>query len=370
MGRGDLLSRASLDLLTRAAAARPRRCAPRQRRAVPPAVRAAGRRTRRPAAAGRRASPTDPIWDEGLGVRARRGARARSARCGRRWRPSPTGWRRVGGDRAARRSSCRSCAACMRRLDAIVRRAQPDAAARRRRRADRALDGAHRAGPARQPLRGAARPGAGAAGAAVRPAARPSCSPAPRSRPAATSASSSPGSGLSGEDSPVTVREIVRVAVRLSRRSACSASPTTCPSRGRTSAAHGAAVVQVVTDLAYASDGGMFVLFTSHASLRRAAQRAPRRCWATAGRSWCRARRPRDVAAPALSRGGERDPARHRFVLGRGGRARPRAPHPGAQQATFQGAVASRSRRRGSSAWRRRGRTGSWTTCCPTPRSS
>jgi ATP-dependent DNA helicase DinG len=35
---------------------------------------------------------------------------------------------------------------------------------------------------------------------------------------------------------------------------------------------HGAAVVQIVRDLAYASDGGMFVLFTSHAALRRAAQ--------------------------------------------------------------------------------------------------
>ena len=34
---------------------------------------------------------------------------------------------------------------------------------------------------------------------------------------------------------------------------------------------HGAAVVQIVRDLAFASDGGMFVLFTSHASLRRAA---------------------------------------------------------------------------------------------------
>jgi ATP-dependent DNA helicase DinG len=34
---------------------------------------------------------------------------------------------------------------------------------------------------------------------------------------------------------------------------------------------HGAAVVQVVRDLAYASDGGMFVLFTSHSALRRAA---------------------------------------------------------------------------------------------------
>ena len=36
--------------------------------------------------------------------------------------------------------------------------------------------------------------------------------------------------------------------------------------------AHATAVIQVVSDLAYASDGGMFVLFTSHASLRRAAR--------------------------------------------------------------------------------------------------
>jgi ATP-dependent DNA helicase DinG len=35
---------------------------------------------------------------------------------------------------------------------------------------------------------------------------------------------------------------------------------------------HAAAVVQVVTETVYASDGGMFVLFTSHAALRRAAE--------------------------------------------------------------------------------------------------
>lgn len=34
---------------------------------------------------------------------------------------------------------------------------------------------------------------------------------------------------------------------------------------------HAGAVVQIVTDLAHASDGGMFVLFTSHSALRRAA---------------------------------------------------------------------------------------------------
>ena len=54
---------------------------------------------------------------------------------------------------------------------------------------------------------------------------------------------------------------------------------------------HAAAVVQVVTDLAYASDGGMFVLFTSHASLRRAAQELRARARRPAGPSWCRAKR-------------------------------------------------------------------------------
>ena len=34
---------------------------------------------------------------------------------------------------------------------------------------------------------------------------------------------------------------------------------------------HGAAVARVLVELAHASDGGMFVLFTSHAALRRAA---------------------------------------------------------------------------------------------------
>ena len=122
---------------------------------------------------------------------------------------------------------------------------------------------------------------------------------------------------------------------------------------------HATAVVQVVTDLAYASDGGMFVLFTSHASLRRAARGAPRRCWATRWPILVQGEAPRDVLLRRFRAGGERDSPRHRFVLGRGGRARARAPRPGAQQATFQGADASRSRRRDSSGWRKRGRTGS-----------
>jgi ATP-dependent DNA helicase DinG len=48
--------------------------------------------------------------------------------------------------------------------------------------------------------------------------------------------------------------------------------PDDLPDPREDEAAHGAAVVQVVADLARAGDGGIFVLFTSHAALRIAAQ--------------------------------------------------------------------------------------------------
>lgn len=77
--------------------------------------------------------------------------------------------------------------------------------------------------------------------------------------------------GLSGESSPVTVREIF--ASPFDYPSQCLFGvPNDLPEPREDEPAHGAAVVQVVTDLAYASDGGMFVLFTSHVALRRAAQ--------------------------------------------------------------------------------------------------
>ena len=77
--------------------------------------------------------------------------------------------------------------------------------------------------------------------------------------------------GLSGETSPVTVREIF--ASPFDYPSQCIFGvPNDLPEPREDQPAHGAAVVQVVTDLAYASDGGMFVLFTSHVALRRAAQ--------------------------------------------------------------------------------------------------
>ncbi|HEX5962492.1 MAG TPA: helicase C-terminal domain-containing protein [Gemmatimonadales bacterium] len=77
--------------------------------------------------------------------------------------------------------------------------------------------------------------------------------------------------GLSGESSPVTIREIF--ASPFDYPSQCIFGvPNDLPGPREDEPAHSAAVVQIVTDLAYASDGGMFVLFTSHVALRRAAQ--------------------------------------------------------------------------------------------------
>ncbi|MBA3659147.1 MAG: ATP-dependent DNA helicase, partial [Gemmatimonadales bacterium] len=76
--------------------------------------------------------------------------------------------------------------------------------------------------------------------------------------------------GLAGEDSPVTVREAL--ASPFDYPSQCLFGiPHDLPEPRVDEPAHAAAVVQVVADLAFASDGGMFVLFTSHVALRRAA---------------------------------------------------------------------------------------------------
>ena len=48
--------------------------------------------------------------------------------------------------------------------------------------------------------------------------------------------------------------------------------PTDLPEPRDDESGHGAAVARVLVELAHASDGGMFVLFTSHAALRRAAE--------------------------------------------------------------------------------------------------
>src|SRR6185437_2020376 len=77
--------------------------------------------------------------------------------------------------------------------------------------------------------------------------------------------------GLSGESSPVTIREIFPSPFDYPSQCVFGV-PNDLPEPRDDEAGHGAAVVQVVSDRAYASDGGMFVLFTSHAALRRAAQ--------------------------------------------------------------------------------------------------
>jgi ATP-dependent DNA helicase DinG len=76
--------------------------------------------------------------------------------------------------------------------------------------------------------------------------------------------------GLGGDGSPVTERQIF--SSPFDYPSQCLFGiPTDLPEPREDEIGHGAAVVQIVSDLAFASDGGMFVLFTSHASLRRAA---------------------------------------------------------------------------------------------------
>jgi ATP-dependent DNA helicase DinG len=77
--------------------------------------------------------------------------------------------------------------------------------------------------------------------------------------------------GLSGESSPVRVREILPSPFDYGSQCVFGV-PNDLPEPRVDEPGHGAAVVQVVHDLAYASDGGMFVLFTSHSALRRAAQ--------------------------------------------------------------------------------------------------
>ena len=76
--------------------------------------------------------------------------------------------------------------------------------------------------------------------------------------------------GLSGEASPVTVQEIFPSPFPYEDHCLLGL-PDDIPDPREDEAGHDAAVAQVVSDLAWASDGGIFVLFTSHAALRRAA---------------------------------------------------------------------------------------------------
>ncbi len=76
--------------------------------------------------------------------------------------------------------------------------------------------------------------------------------------------------GLSGGDSPVTVRETFPSPFDYPSQCVFGI-PTDIPDPREDEAGHASATLSAIIDLAYASDGGMFALFTSHASLQRAA---------------------------------------------------------------------------------------------------
>jgi ATP-dependent DNA helicase DinG len=76
--------------------------------------------------------------------------------------------------------------------------------------------------------------------------------------------------GLTAEPCPVTVREILPSPFDFGAQ-CLFAIPNDVPDPREDEASHDAAIVQVVREIAAASDGGVFVLFTSHAALRRAA---------------------------------------------------------------------------------------------------
>ncbi len=76
--------------------------------------------------------------------------------------------------------------------------------------------------------------------------------------------------GLSIEPSPVTIREILPSPFNYPEQCLFGV-PSDLPDPREDEAAHDACVVRAITELAWASDGGMFALFTSHAALRRAA---------------------------------------------------------------------------------------------------
>lgn len=76
--------------------------------------------------------------------------------------------------------------------------------------------------------------------------------------------------GLSLPPTPVTVREILPSPFNYPEQCLFGV-PNDLPDPREDEAAHDACVVRAITELAWASDGGMFALFTSHAALRRAA---------------------------------------------------------------------------------------------------
>jgi ATP-dependent DNA helicase DinG len=82
--------------------------------------------------------------------------------------------------------------------------------------------------------------------------------------------------GLGGAASPVSTREILASPFDYGAQCLFGV-PQDFPDPREDEAGHDAAIVQAIQEVAWASDGGMFVLFTSHAALRRAAGELRRR---------------------------------------------------------------------------------------------
>ncbi len=78
--------------------------------------------------------------------------------------------------------------------------------------------------------------------------------------------------GLDQPPSPVSVREVLPSPFDYPSQCLFGI-PDDIPDPRDDEAAHGVAVATVIHDLAHASDGGMFALFTSHGALRRCASR-------------------------------------------------------------------------------------------------
>ncbi|HET9133902.1 MAG TPA: helicase C-terminal domain-containing protein [Gemmatimonadales bacterium] len=78
--------------------------------------------------------------------------------------------------------------------------------------------------------------------------------------------------GLAGEGSPVTVQEVFPSPFDY-REHCLLGLPDDVPDPREDEYGHDTAVADVVCDLAWAADGGLFVLFTSHAQLRRVGAR-------------------------------------------------------------------------------------------------
>lgn len=77
--------------------------------------------------------------------------------------------------------------------------------------------------------------------------------------------------GLSGSRSPVTVREILPSPFDYGAQ-CLLAIPNDLPDPRNDEPAHDAAIAGAVQEIAWASDGGIFALFTSHGAMRRAAR--------------------------------------------------------------------------------------------------